>query len=73
MEIDGKLREDIVSPLLKISTYKGYTLTGPSEAIVRKVYSSQAVTVGTGTTQGVPDSVFTQLSFGAWALVPQRC
>ena len=63
MEIDGKLREDIVSPLLKISTYKGYTLTGPSEAIVRKVYSSQAVTVGDGTVQGVADSVFTQLSF----------
>ena len=63
MEIDGKLREDIVSPLLKISTYKGYTLTGPSEAIVRKVYSSQAVTVGIGAAQGVGDSVFTQLSF----------
>ena len=27
----GKLREDIVSPLLKIATYKGYTLIGSME------------------------------------------
>ena len=37
----NKVREDIVSPLLKVSTYKAFTLTGPKEAIVRKVYSNQ--------------------------------
>ena len=65
MESD-KLREDIVSPLLKVSTYKGFTLTGPREAIVRKVYSSQSQTAGAGVfAQGnaVHESSFTQLNF----------
>ena len=57
-----KLREDIVSPLLKVSTYKGYTLTGPKEAIVRRVYASQVVTPGTGRTNEA-DGSFTQLNF----------
>ena len=59
-----KLREDIVSPLLKVSTYKGFTLTGPKEAIVRKVYSSQSQTRGTGVwAQADANSSFTQLNF----------
>ena len=80
MDTDGKLREDIVSPLLKISTYKGFTLigsmeninfytpyTGPKEAIVRRVYSSQTHTPGVGVHAnlaglGAEDS-FTQLNF----------
>ena len=70
----GKLREDIVSPLLKIATYKGYTLigsmeninfytpyTGPKEAIVRRVYSSQSHSEGDGVAGN--DSAFTQLNF----------
>ena len=61
MDTDGKLREDIVSPLLKIATYKGFTLigsmgninfrtsyTGPKEAIVRRVYASQTHSPGVG-------------------------
>ena len=59
----GKLREDIVSPLLKIATYKGYTLTGPKEAIVRRVYSSQTQTAGIGSGNAGGDSSFTQLNF----------
>ena len=72
----GKLREDIVSPLLKIATYKGYTLigsmeninfptlyTGPKEAIVRRVYSSQSQSAGLGAGAAGGDSSFTQLNF----------
>ena len=62
MDTDGKLREDIVSPLLKIATYKGFTLTGPKEAIVRRVYSSQTHSPGEGVAAGA-DSSFTQLNF----------
>ena len=59
-----KLREDIVSPLLKVSTYKGFTLTGPREAIVRKVHSSQSVVIGTGLIGQVDaNGAFTQLNF----------
>ena len=59
-----KLREDIVSPLLKVSTYKGFTLSGPKEAIVRKVYASQNVTVGDGIAgHNEIDGSFTQLNF----------
>ena len=47
MDQDGRLREDVISPLLKVSTFKGYTLTGPKEAIVRKVYSNQVVSTTT--------------------------
>ena len=64
MDVDGRLREDIISPLLKVATYKGFTLTGPREAIIRKVYSNQVVTVSaaTGATQANQGS-FTQLNF----------
>ena len=60
----SKLREDIVSPLLKVSTYKGFTLSGPKEAIIRKVYSTQSHNKGVGTlaNAGTDDS-FTQLNF----------
>ena len=59
-----KLREDIVSPLLKVSTYKGFTLSGPKEAIVRKVYASQNVTIGDGIAgHNEVDGSFTQLNF----------
>ena len=51
----SKLREDIVSPLLKVSTYKGFTLTGPKDAITRRVMSSQSISPG--------DTAFTQLNF----------
>ena len=62
MDTDGKLREDVISPLLKVSTYKGFTLTGPREVIVRKVYSSQVVAISeVRTTQ--TDGSFTQLNF----------
>ena len=47
----GKLREDIVSPLLKISTYK-----------VRRVYSSQSISAGAGIAND-GDHSFTQLNF----------
>ena len=65
MDADGRLREDVISPLLKVSTYKGFTLTGPREAIVRKVYANQVVTPQTpadGTGAG-GESSFTQLNF----------
>ena len=69
MDQDGRLREDVISPLLKVSTFKGYTLTGPKEAIVRKVYSNQVV--GTKTALGAAHTgadqneqgSFTQLNF----------
>ncbi len=64
MDVDGRLREDIISPLLKVATYKGFTLTGPREAIIRKVYSNQVVTpsAATGANQNDQGS-FTQLNF----------
>ena len=69
MDQDGRLREDVISPLLKVSTFKGYTLTGPKEAIVRKVYSNQVVATTaangaahTGANQNEQGS-FTQLNF----------
>ena len=69
MDQDGRLREDVISPLLKVSTFKGYTLTGPKEAIVRRVYSNQVV--GTTTAAGAAHTganqneqgSFTQLNF----------
>ena len=71
MDTDGKLREDVISPLLKVSTYKGYTLTGPKEVIVRRVYSSQVVSIAdpvdrTAQTNGS----FTQLNFRALGTSP---
>ena len=60
----SKLREDIVSPLLKVSTYKGFTLSGPREAIIRKVYSTQTQRAGSGTQANAgADASFTQLNF----------
>ena len=60
----SKLREDIVSPMLKVSTYKGMTLTGPKEAIIRKVYSTQTHAKGTGVfAQAAQNDSFTQLNF----------
>ena len=63
MDADGRLREDVISPLLKVSTYKGFTLTGPREAIVRKVYANQVVTpaqLADGTAAGA-DSSFSRV------------
>ena len=64
MDVDGRLREDVISPMLKVSTYKGFTLTGPRDVIVRKVYSNQVVTASTtlGANQDNQGS-FTQLNF----------
>ena len=62
-----KLREDIVSPLLKVSTYKGFTLSGPKEAIVRKVYASQNVTIGDGLAgHNEVDGSFTPIKFSSF-------
>ena len=64
MDTDGKLREDVISPLLKVATYKGFTLTGPKEVIVRKVYSSQVVDVANPLVRDAQtDASFTQLNF----------
>ena len=64
MDVDGRLREDIISPLLKVATYKGFTLTGPREAIIRKVYSNQVVAASTSTGANQDNQgSFTQLNF----------
>ena len=67
MDVDGRLREDIISPLLKVSTFKGFTLTGPREAIIRKVYSNQVVATNGGIGNTGADQTnqgsFTQLNF----------
>ena len=64
MDVDGRLREDVISPMLKVSTYKGFTLTGPRDVIVRKVYSNQVVTAYEGAGGALADQgSFTQLNF----------